>query len=461
MSARGIIAFLLALLAAGCRPDPAMNVSKPEAFARHAVLQPAGGGRLQRVTLPPALLAAAKRRDLGDIRLFDARGRLVAMALLQPDTGSGPRTTVDLPVYPVLGGGGELKDTHLSIRVEEGEVAQAVTVDRFSADKIPMPAVLLDARALRDPVQAIVLRAEVPGGRPVPLTLLTSPNLKDWEPLAQKVLFRPAAGGPMLGGAQVALNGADLRGRFVGISWTGSSGVALRGASAVLAGDTKAGRVAIATAPLSLANAHQLHLQLPDNERLSALRVTAAPADGIMPVRLYGRNPGRDRWSALAAATLSPERGASTIELPAAPMASYKIEADRRTAGFSAAPRVELLFDPVELLVALSGTPPYRLAVGQPAAPPNFLTLAEIAPADASVDLGRLPRATLASAAAPPPTILVQGQAAAGTQDMRKLVLWAALFLGTLVLAWAAFRLVRANSPGASSREEGAPAKLL
>jgi hypothetical protein len=197
-------------------------------------------------------------------------------------------------------------------------------------------------------------------------------NLKDWEPLAEKVLFRPAEGGPML-------------------------------------------------------------------------RVTGAPADGVVPVRLYGRNPGRDTWSALAAATLSPERGASTIELPAAPMAGYKIEADRRTAGFSAAPRVELLFDPVELLVALSGTPPYRMAVGQPGARPKFLTLTEIAPADASVDLARLPRATVASSDEPPPTIPVQGQAADGTQDMRKLVLWTALLLGTLVVACAAFRLVRSS----------------
>ncbi|WP_294174111.1 DUF3999 family protein [uncultured Sphingomonas sp.] len=449
MSVRATIAFLLAVLAAGCRPDPAVDVSKPEAFARHAVLQPAAGGKLQRVILPPLLLAAARRRDLGDIRLFDARGRLVAMALLGPGTGSAPRTTVDLPVYPVLGRGEELQNSKLSIRVEDGEPAQAVTVDRFSRDKVPMPAVLLDARALRDRVEAIVLRANIPAGRPVPLTLLTSANLKDWEPLAQKVLFRPAAGGPMLAGEQVTLNGADLRGRFVGISWTGSSGVALTGAIAVMAGSTEAGRVAVATAPLSLTDAHQLQLQLPDNGRLTALRVTAAPADGIVPVRLYGRSPGRDAWSALGAATLSAERGPSTIELPAVPMASYRIEADRRTAGFSAALRVELLFDSVELLLALSGTPPYRMAVGQPAAQPNYLTLAEVAGAGASLDLATLPRATITSANEPPPAIPVQGQAADGMRDRRKLVMWAALVLGTLVLAWAAFRLARASHAGA------------
>ena len=50
-------------------------------------------------------------------------------------------------------------------------------------------------------------------------------------------------------------------------------------------------------------------------------------------------------------------------------MTSFRVEADSRTAGFSAVPKLDLLFDPVELLVALSGTPPYRLAVGQASAP--------------------------------------------------------------------------------------------
>jgi Protein of unknown function (DUF3999) len=181
--------------------------------------------------------------------------------------------------------------------------------------------------------------------------------------------------------------------------------------------------------------------------------VTALPADGIVPVRIYGRSPGRDAWSILAVATLSPDRGASTIELRAEPMVNYKLEADRRTAGFSASPQLELLFDPVELLVALSGTPPYRMAVGLPAAQPNFLSLAEIAPAGTSLDLSRLPRATLADADEPPHPIVLQGPDSDGPQDMRKLVLWTALLFGTLILAFAAFRLVRANSVSGANAE--------
>lgn len=451
MSGRAIrAASFLLLLVAGCRPAAEDDVSRPDAFARQAVLQPAAGGNLQRVTLPGALVAAAQRRDLGDIRVFDAEGRRVPLALLDADALPGPQRTVDVPVYPVLGGGETLQDAHLTIRVEDGGTAQAVTVDRAApaAGQSRMPAVLLDTRGVREPVEAIALRADIPPGRPVAVTLLTSANLKDWTPLAEKVLFRPAGGGPLLNGAQVPLNGADLEGRFVGVSWTGPGAVAVTGARATTAPSGDARRTALRAAPLSLTDAYTLQFTLPDNSRLAAIRLTPSPGDGIVPVRLHGRRPGRDDWSLVAAATLSADGPASTIALPAVPFAAFKLEADRRTAGFTAAPRVELLFDPVDLLVALRGTPPYRLAIGQPAAPPSYLSLREIAPGGTPLDLAGLPRATLALADEGAPGLTLQGPPADAAGDRRKAVLWLALLLGALVLAFAAFRLLRASRSG-------------
>ncbi|WP_205479490.1 DUF3999 family protein [Sphingomonas arenae] len=453
MRALAAFTLLLVVVASGCRQAPAVDVSKPEAYARQAALEPAPGGKLQRVTLPPALLAAAERRDLGDVRVFDARGRLVALAMLPVAAGAEGSRRVDLPVYPVLGGNEALQNSRLTIRVEDGGAAQAITVDQSarSAGGKRMPAVLLDSRAVREPVDAIALRVDVPVGRPVPLTLLTSSNLKDWEPLTEKVLFRPNERAPLLGGARVALDGADLRGRFVGVSWTEPGSIAVKGASAILAAPPGARRVAVRAESPALTDAHQLQFELPANGRLAAIRVTPAAADGIVPVRLYGRSPGRDAWTALGSATLSGEGGAGIIALPDVRMASYKLEADGRTAGFSTAPEVELLFDPVELLVAFSGTPPYRIAVGQAAAKPNFLTLAEIDPSGAPLNVGALPRATVDGASDAPPAIPLQGKAAGGMEDMRKPFLWAALLIGTLVLAFAAFRLLRASNAGSRS----------
>jgi hypothetical protein len=304
-------------------------------------------------------------------------------------------STVDLPVYPVTGGceGGQLQNSELSVRVERDGAVRAVKVDRSKAGAEQMPAALLDTRKLGQPVASIILRATIPVERPVSFRLLTSTNLKDWEPLADKVLFRPSRDKPMLGSDRVDLEGADLRGRFVGVSWAGSGEVVLDGGSAILAGPSKVTRSAVPTKPLKTADPHELILHLPVNGRLTG----ASASDGIIPVHLSARAPGRNTWESLAKTTISPERGATTIDLPVTPVASLKIEADRRMGGFSDAPSVELLFDPVEMLVGFSGTPPYHLAIGQAAANPNFLTTNEIAPGTASSDFSTLPRVVLAS----------------------------------------------------------------
>jgi hypothetical protein len=123
------------------------------------------------------------------------------------------------------------------------------------------------------------------------------------------------------------------------------------------------------------------------------------------------------------------------------------LEADSRTAGFSSAPKLELLVEPVELLVALSGTPPYRLAVGNADAPSTFLTAIEIAGQIDQRKLDGLPRARLV-ASGPMPVVAVQSGRADGSLEPRKLVLWTALLLGTFVLAFAAIRLLRATTSG-------------
>ncbi len=449
MKGRAALAGMLFVLASACNRAPTADPSKPEAFARQTSLQPAPGGRLQRVSLPAAMLAAVRRPDLGDIRVFDARGKVVPLALLETSRPRGPRRSVDLPVYPVIGSGDDLRNADLSVRIEGNGVTRAVVVDQSSASAdqdLPPAAALLDTRGVREPIDAISLRADLPAGRPITLTLLTSTNLKDWEPLAQKVLFRPVNRAAPLGGAEVMLNGARLRDRFVGISWGGADGVTLKGASAVIATVAAPERTGIPTQPLTLADPHQALFDVPPMGLLAAIRVTPLRADGVVPVRLFGRSVGKDRWTLLAAGTLQPDRGKSTLELVGAPMTSYRLEADRRTAGFSAAPRLELLFEPVDLLVALSGTAPYRLAVGQAKAAPNYLSLAEIAPQGDTLDLAKLPMATLAAASEPPPIIALQPGEPDGALNPRKLLLWAALLLGTLVLAVAAFRLMRANA---------------
>lgn len=455
MNERKLVLALLVLAVTSCNHAPRPDPAKPEDYALQLPLEPAAGGALQRLALPPAALVALKRADLGDVRVFDARNKVVPLALLE-DRADEAQHSTSVPVYPVVGPAGALEGSGLSIRIEDNRVARVVTVDSSAApanDTAPPSAVLLDTHALREPANAIALDADIPVGQPITLTLLSSTNLKDWEPLAEKVLFRPADGMALLGGGKVALPAVDLHDRYVAISWGRASGVVLKGASAITSVLAPPARIAVATRAVPLADAHELRFDLPDIARLAAIRLTETGPDGIIPVKLYGRDHVEDPWTPLAAATLRPGTVGNLIDLSGPPMASYRLEADSRTAGFSAAPKVELLFDPIELLVALSGTPPYRLAAGQANAPAAFLTLTEIAPQVNLAKLAGLPQARLAAPSGPPPLVALQAGAADGALEPRKLILWAALLLGTLVLAFAAIRLLRGTAADGDAKD--------
>ncbi len=439
-------ALALALFAAAsCHSAGPDDPGKPGSYAVNLALEPAAGAApLQRLALPAPVLVAVKRPDLGDIRVFDSTGRQVALALAG-NSAERALNSASVPVYPVVGPAATLGESALSIRIENNAIARVVTVESAAgpATTASPTASLLDTHDLREPVHAIALDADFPADRPVTLALYSSANLSDWQPLAEKVLFRPAHGPALLGGARIELAGVDLHGRYVGIVWRGAKGVALNGARAFTAVTAPPARIAVGTTGAALADAHVLRFDLPAMARLAALRLTETGPDGVVPVRLFGRNHAEEPWTDLAATTLRPGASGATLDLPGPPLASYRLVADRRTAGFTTAPKLELLFDPVELLVTFSGTPPYRLAAGQATARASYLTPGEIAPQITPAALAALPQARLSAPTGSPPLVTLQPGAADGELEPRKLALWAALLLGTLVLAFAAIRLLR------------------
>jgi len=450
---------LLVLGASACDRAPTADPAKPDSYAVQIPIAPAPGGSLQRLELPAAALVAIKRQDIGDVRVFDARGKVVPLAQVS-DTPEGARHSTAVPIYPVIGpitgAPNAWGRSALSIRLAGGGAMKVVTIDSGNStahDGAPAAAVLLDTRGLKEPVSAISLDLGLPAGQPVTLTLVSSTNLKDWQPLAEKVVFRPADGAALLGGSEVALPGVDLHDRYVGIGWGGASGVSLKSASVVTSATAPRPRIAMATSGATLTDAHQLRFDVPGGAQLSAFRFTETGPDGIIPLRLWGRAHTEDAWQPLGAGTLRPESGGTLIDISDPAMISFRLEADSRTAGFSVAPKVELLYDPVELLVGLSGTPPYRLAAGQVSAPASYLALSEIAPPGTPQHLADLSQVRFnIPAESVTPTVTLQP----GTDSalgLRKAMLWGALLLGTLVLAFAAIRLLRGAAAGASKVE--------
>jgi Protein of unknown function (DUF3999) len=293
-----------------------------------------------------------------------------------------------------------------------------------------------------EPAVALLLDADLPAQMPVSFTLEASGDLKAWEPLGDKVLFSPGEGQAPLGGARIALPGVDLAKRYLRLSWKAAPGIAMRKAEVVTAKAAPPPRVSLATKGAKLDDAHHLRLLAPSPAPLAAIALTATEADGVVPIRLYGREANEHPWMPLSAATLRPDGKPAVLELGGARYAQYRIEADERSAGFSQVPAIMLEVEPLTLLAAFNGQQPFRLAVGNAKAEGKLFAPTDLA--EPKVLAGGLPLARVD--AAPPPVIALDAGQADGPFSPRKLVLWGALLLGTAVLAFGAVRLLRANA---------------
>ena len=295
----------------------------------------------------PAFGLALQGRGVAVLYLtvFDARGKLVPIALVAQKTDDS-RRIVNVPVHQMAGAATALGDPGLSIRIKGNVVARLVSVDPSapsSSNSVPGVADLLDTRTLRDPATAIALDVDVFAGKPVTLALLSSVNLKNWEPLADKVLFCPGDGLALLGDTTLPLPGVDLRDRYVGVSWAAANGVTLTGARVIPSTASPPALTAARTSAVSLANAHKLLFDLPAMARLRAIRLTDSASDGVIPAKLLGLKLADDPWTLVSATTLRPGGGATFQDLSGLRMTSYQ-SGRQSHRGFFAPPTLQLLF---------------------------------------------------------------------------------------------------------------------
>jgi hypothetical protein len=124
---------------------------------------------------------------------------------------------------------------------------------------------------------------------------------------------------------------------------------------------------------------------------------------------------------------------------PIRPYRTIRIEADERTAGFSAPPTIQLVFAPKSIAFLAAGQAPYTLAVGRAGAATPYLALDSLVD-----DAGRsLPDAVVAAPETPLDLMPVER---GGLADGRSWLLWAILIGATGLLAGMAWRLWRRNT---------------
>lgn len=430
-----LVAIALLILAAcsGKEGDPAAG---PDSFALSLPVEPAPGAQVQRVDLPTKAIIALKRADRGDIRIFDNRGKPLSIARLAEDPATF--STVHLDAISFNAQERTVAGSSVSVSVTQDE--RAITVDTAGGQQAPpQSSVLFDTRQVKEPAVDLALDATLPSQRPVTMSVKVSSDLKTWEPLAEQVLFRPGKGPALLGSGAIALNGGKLEKRYLLVSWSSMANATVTGAVLRTTPNPPPPRIAVPTSGLKLGDGgHALQFALPPGPAPVAMRVTMTGQDGVVPVSLFGRNAAEQPWTPLAMGVLRQNEGAAT--LAAGDTREFKLEADKRSAGFSRPPRLEFHYEPISLLVAFNGAGPYSLAVGNAAARPAFLNAADL-----TTQAGPY-RAARAEAGRELAPIQLQTSASDSPFTGRKLLLWGTLLLGVAVLAAAAYWLMRTSA---------------
>lgn len=464
---------LLALiLSAGlAAPLPLLAADTPDAgnaksYAVRIPVTPAPDAPLQRLLLPAEALVRLQSAAYADLRLFNAAGQPVPMALASVPTPSATQeNSVKLPAYPILGAESATAAglEGLSLRIEERQgkrVVQLGTGGATTAAAAPQKVLgaLLDARKLKEPVAAMTLDADLPPGQPVTFNVQASKDLKNWRPLADTVLYRAdaSASAASLGDNRLDLSMADLKDHYLRISW-GAAAVTVRGATLLTSRSTAVRqRVSASMAAPALTSAHELAFALPFATPVAALKITPQGSNVLVPIRVLGRNHREQPWSLLASSVVyrlgaaGKEQASGPVELRGASVREVKIEADAKTPGFAAAPEISLQFEPAQVVFLASGQGPFTLAAGLANAAGAFLPMASLIPNYQPAQENTLPlaqadvsKAEASGGSAGLAGPLVAAAPPGGGMPTRSLVLWGILLLGVLALAGMAWGLLK------------------
>ena len=453
---------------------PALGAAAPDApdsyAARWPLALPAGSSLL-RLPLGADVLTRLQTPDLRDIRVYNAAGQAVPMALdrAEPGRSSDRAAPIVLPALPIHGAGPAFAQTsgQWSVRIEDSTAGRVVRVDnaapgageRLAPPTAPPPPVelagaLVDTRLYSARLQAVELDAEWPAARPFTFRLHSSADLRQWAALGSVTVYR-SADGAVVAPAHVALQGESLKDRYLRVTWDDAAApgaVQIKGVR-LLPASTHMPPARLAV-PLALPaqtspDPQALEWRLPFATPLAALDIRAEGTAAVVPVRVLGRQQRESPWTPLGRLVVfNLAQGGQAqvnppLELGQGAWREWRVEADPATPGFTTPPRVTAWLAPVQLVFAASGPGPFTLVAGRADASPAYLPLASLIPAYESGAQARLPLARLEGAAAAGTLAALPTTAPATQRDLRHWLLWAVLALGVVALAGMAWVLMR------------------
>ena len=419
----------------------------PSDFAARAPIEIAAQDALQRIVLPFDVYRQA-RPDLGDLRIFNAKGDPVPMAYAgeaEPVRESPPGTT--LPLFPVtVPQAPESLPSGIRIRAADGTLI-SLQGGKAAAKGTRIVAYYVDATALKEPVRAFEVDwAARPGTQVVHVTIDASEDLRSWSTVASGApLVRLEHAGQVLGQRRVEI--APRKSKYYRVTG-GGEGFELHALQAFP--EERVRGVPLQRQVVRAArgeSAGEFVFDLGARLPVEAVRLLPAETNtvvvGSLAVRDHEKQPWRSvtrlsvyRLSRAGAEVASP---ASNIPRTAARYWRLQLDAGSFASGM-APPELEVQWRPAQIVFVARGEPPFTLAVGKADAKPAVLPVSNFIPNYERLAELKLPEARVGAVSAAPPQ--AEWRQWIGVEaNRRKVVLWAVLLLGVAVLAFMAWRL--------------------
>ncbi|HSU75542.1 MAG TPA: DUF3999 domain-containing protein [Burkholderiales bacterium] len=437
---------------------PAMAEERPGDFNYSAAISAEAAASHYRVTLPAEAYRGAARRDLGDVRIFNAAGEPVPYAFAPRELPRGRATVQSVRIFPLYGDESKgLEGTTVRVaRSARGSVLGVSVTEQAAPARRRLLGYVLDPGETRLPKDALLLDWDSAEGFSGHAQVEGTDDFKQWHSVVTGApILALQHDGASLERSRVELGGS--RARYLRLALNGvPRGFALKQVRLELRPETPQ----VTRAWLTLAGvagkangewlfdsgghfpADRVRLQLPE-------------PNTVAQVQLMTRERADDRWRPAAsgiAYRLAGEAGdVVNPEITASSNSDryWMLKVDQKGGGLGTGEvRLEIGWLPHEIVFAARGASPFTLAYGNGKAGPGAVPLAVVLPLRSD---GTTPSATPAALGA----IAARAETSFAAQplrfvrelteqrDVRKWLLWSALVAGVLLLGWMAARLLR------------------
>ncbi len=427
---------------------------QPADFTHQVPLSLSGEGPWYRLPLPLDVQLQARQTDLSDLRVFNAAGQAQAYALVRESAQSREnRTLTNVKWFPLYNAADD-NERAPSVRVQSnanGTLVEVQPSSRLEAGEEELRGWLLDASAIKAPLQQLVLdwTSERDGFQR--FTIEASDDLQHWQSWGEGQVARLTFADERVEQHEVELPGQSAR--YLRLLWDSpASAPVLTSAQLHSASRESLPLPLVWSQPLagSTVKGGEYAWQLPMGLNIEQVQVELSQANSLAPVTLAGRRESSLPWQPMGSGLLYrlTQNGQDVLQnqlqLSGQTVQQLKLTVDERGGGLGAeAPALRFAVRPTQVVFLARGEGPFSLALGSATVKAASLPLTTLVPDYKPSRLATLGTATVSGTATSTPATAAVTTPATVDTNWKKIGLWAVLLLSVLFLAAMAFSLLR------------------